>query len=274
MNEQIRPGTRIFLGIVTAIVAIWLIAPMFIVFPISFSGDPSFQFPPRSWSTRWYESFFTNRQWTDALGNSALIGLLVAIFATALGTIAALAINRSTSRLAGSAQALMLTPMIVPPIIAGAGIYTFFLRTDLVGTIFGFVMVHITLALPLVTIAVNASLSGYDRSLELAAASLGAGRLKTFFTVTVPLIAPGMMAGLVFAFVTSFDEVIVSQFMVSPALQTLPIMMYTSVTRTTDPTIAAAAAMVLAAVIIAFCLYQFVVAPLTRRSRGQASDVA
>lgn len=268
MNDRIARSTKILLSIVVGIVAVWLIAPMLIVFPLSFSGDPSFQFPPRSWSTRWYASFFQNSQWTDALGNSLLIGLLAALGATLLGTIAALAINRSTSRLAASASSLMLTPMIIPPIIAGAGIYTFFLRAGLVGTIVGFVLVHITLAIPLVVIAVNASLSGYDRSLELAAASLGAGRLKTFLTVTMPLIAPGMLAGVVFAFSTSFDEVIVSQFMVSPALQTLPIMMYTSVTRSTDPTIAAAAALVLGAVLVAFCLYQFVVVPISRRSRG------
>ena len=271
MNSEVRPFTRVALGIITALIAVWLIAPMFIVFPLSFSAEPSFQFPPREWSTRWYESFFTNSQWTDALGNSAIIGTMVAIIATTLGTFAALAINRSKSRIAGTVQTLMLTPLIIPPIIAGAGIYTFFLQTDLVGTIFGFVLVHVTLALPLVVIAVNASLSGYDRNLELAAASLGAARLKTFFTVTVPLILPGILAGAVFAFVTSFDEVIVAQFMVSPSLQTLPMMMYTSVTRTTDPTIAAAAALVLAAVIIAFCLYQFVAAPLIRRSRGGAT---
>lgn len=270
MNE-IRPATKALLGVLTVIVALWLIAPMFIVFPISFSADPSFQFPPRGWSTRWYESFFTNPQWMKSLGNSALIALFASIVATTIGTVAAIAINRSQSRFAGAAQTLMLTPMIVPPIIAGAGIYTFFLKSGLVGSLFGFVMVHVTLAIPLVVIAVNASLSGYDRSLELAAASLGAGRLKTFFTVTVPLIAPGVAAGAVFAFVTSFDEVIVSQFMVSPSLQTLPIMMYSSVTRTTDPTIAAAASLILAAIIFAFFFFQFVVAPLARRSRGRVS---
>lgn len=270
MND-VRPMTKVMLGLVAVIVGIWLIAPMFIVFPISFSADASFQFPPREWSTRWYESFFNNPQWTKALANSALIGLVTAIVATALGTLAAIGINRSESRLASSASTLMLTPMIVPPIIAGAGIYMFFLRTGLVGTLFGFVMVHVTLAIPLVVIAVNASLSGYDRSLELAAASLGAGRLKTFFTVTVPLIAPGVAAGAVFAFVTSFDEVIVSQFMVNAGMQTLPIMMYSSVTRTTDPTIAAAAALILGVILFAFIFFQFVVSPLARRSRGRAA---
>lgn len=272
MKTEVQPLTKVLLAIVAAIVTIWLIAPMLIVFPISFSGDPSFQFPPRSWSTRWYTSFFTNTQWTEALGNSLIIGVLVALLAGALGTIVALAINRSESRLAGMAQTLMLTPLIVPPIIAGAGIYTFFLNTNLVGTYFGFVLVHTTLAIPLVIIAVNASLSGYDRSLEQAAASLGAGRLKTFFTVTTPLIAPGILAGAIFAFSTSFDEVIVSQFMVSPGLQTLPMMMYTSVTRSTDPTIAAAASLIVSAIILAFCLYQFVVVPISRRSRGVAQE--
>jgi putative spermidine/putrescine transport system permease protein len=269
--NSVKPFTKIILGVITVIVALWLVAPMFIVFPISFSADASFQFPPREWSVRWYESFFSNRQWLSSLGNSALIGLLAAIIAAALGTVAAIALNRSQSRISNGLQTLMLTPMIVPPIIAGAGIYTFFLNTGMVGTLYGFVLVHVCLGIPLVVIAVNASLSGYDRSLELAAASLGAGRLKTFFTITVPLIAPGVAAGLVFAFVTSFDEVIVSQFIVSPSLQTLPMMMYNSVTRTTDPTIAAAAALILAGILLAFALYQFVVLPLASRSKRLAT---
>lgn len=266
--NTIKPLTKILLGIIVTIVAIWLIAPMLIVFPISFSKDPSFQFPPREYSTVWYESFFTNPSWLEALTNSLIIGVLASILATTIGTVAALAINRSQNRIARTASALMLTPMIVPPIIAGAGIYHFFLETNLVGTIIGFLFVHTALALPLVIIAVNASLSGYDRTLELAAASLGANRFKTFYTVTLPLIAPGVGAGAIFAFVTSFDEVIVSQFIVNPSLQTLPIKMYTSVSRTTDPTIAAAAALILGAILIAFTLYQFVVTPLTNKARG------
>ena len=213
MNES-KSSTRIVLGIFAVITSIWLVAPMFAVVPISFAENASFQFPPQGFSTRWYESFFRDPSWLRALGNSVLIGLLAAIVAVPLGTIAALAINRSTSRLA--------------------------------------------------------SLAGYDRSLELAAASLGANPLRTFFTVTVPLIAPGVAAGAVFAFVTSFDEVIVSQFMVSPALQTLPIAMYASVTRSTDPTIAAVATLILVSVLIGFCFYRFVVVPLSQRRGAKA----
>lgn len=271
MNES-KSLTRILLGIFAVATSIWLVAPMFVVVPISFAENASFQFPPQGFSTRWYEQFFSDPRWLTALGNSAIIGLLTAVIAAPLGTIAALAINRSTSSLANWAQTLMLTPMIVPPIIAGAGIYTFFLQTDLVGTMVGFILVHVCLALPLVVIAVNASLAGYDRSLELAASSLGANRLRTFLTITVPLIAPGIAAGAVFAFVTSFDEVIVSQFMVSPALQTLPLAMYSSVTRSTDPTIAAVATLILLSVVVGFLLYRFIVVPLSRRRSGQTKE--
>lgn len=257
--------SQALLGTFAVLTCILLVAPMFVVIPISFAGNASFQFPPQEWSTRWYERFFTDQSWLRALGASLMVGISTAVIASVLGTLAALAINRSESRIATWAQSIMLTPMIVPAIIAGAGIYTFFLQTNMVGNLFAFTLVHVCLALPLVMIAVNASLSGYDRSLELAAASLGANRLRTFFTVTVPLIAPGVAAGAVFAFVTSLDEVIISQFMVSPQLQTLPIAMYSSVTRDTDPTIAAAATLILTSVVVGFLIYTLVVVPLSKR---------
>ena len=257
--------SRILLASFAVFTSVWLVAPMFMVVPISFAENASFRFPPQGFSTRWYEQFFNDPSWLDVLGNSLFIGLLTVAIAAPLGTVVALAINRSQSSFAGWAQMIMITPMIVPPIIAGAGIYRFFLYTDLVGTFFGFVFVHVTLALPLVMIAVNATLAGYDRTLELAASSLGASRLKTFLTITVPLIAPGVAAGGVFAFVISFDEIIISQFMVSPALQTLPVAMYSSVTRSTDPTIAAVATLILLTVIVGFAFYHLVVLPLSKR---------
>lgn len=267
MNTS-KSATRIILGIVAIFICIWLVAPMFVVVPISFTDRASFQFPPQGYSMRWYEKFFSDPNWLKALGNSVVIGLLTALIAAPLGTIAALAINRSKSRFAAWAQGAMLTPMIIPAIIAGAGVYTMFLNAGLVGNMAAFVLVHVCLALPLVVIAVNASLAGYDPTLELAAASLGANKLRTFFTVTVPLIAPGVAAGAVFAFVTSLDEVIISQFMVSPTLQTLPIAMYASVTRDTDPTIAAAATLIIAAVVIGFLFYTLVVQRLAKRKGG------
>lgn len=265
MNELGNPIAKSLLGVFAALVLVWLIAPMVVIFPISFAGEASFQFPPRSWSLRWYEAFFHGDEWMNALRNSFLIAIMVAALALTLGTVAAIAMFRARNKLAKSVQALLLTPMIVPPIIAGAGVYIFFLKTGLVGTFFGFVMVHTTLALPFVVIAIGASLATYDTTYERAAASLGAGRLRTFTSVTMPLLAPGMLAGAVFAFVTSFDEIIIAQFMVSPSLETLPMMMYTSVMRTTDPTIASAAALVLSVTLIVFVFYQLVIAPARRR---------
>jgi putative spermidine/putrescine transport system permease protein len=126
------------------------------------------------------------------------------------------------------------------------GLYAMFLRLNLLGTTLGFVVAHSVLALPFVIIPVSASLQGFDRRLEDAAAICGAGRWTVFRTVTLPIVAPGVMSGALFAFATSFDEVVLSLFIQSPYLQTLPVRMYSSVTRDTDPTIAAAATLILA----------------------------
>jgi putative spermidine/putrescine transport system permease protein len=136
--------------------------------------------------------------------------------------------------------------MLVPVIVIAIGLYALFLRLNLLGTTFGFVVAHSVLALPFVIIPVMASLQGFDRRLEDAAAICGAGRWTAFRTVTLPLVAPGVLSGAVFAFATSFDEVVLSLFIQSPYLQTLPVRMYSSVTRDTDPTIAAAATLILA----------------------------
>lgn len=139
----------------------------------------------------------------------------------------------------------LLAPMVVPGIVVAIGIYAVFLKLGLVGTVIGFVLAHTVLALPFTVIAITAGFAGFDDRLELAALSLGASRLKTFLTVTLPNIVPGIVSGALFAFVTSFDEVVLSLFIKSPYLNTLPVLMYASVTRDTDPTLAAAATVIL-----------------------------
>ncbi|WP_311479175.1 ABC transporter permease [uncultured Gulosibacter sp.] len=275
MERRFRVG-RLLLALFAGLTVIWLIAPMFIVVPISLTSQASFQFPPQGWSFRWYEQFFTNQKWLSSLGNTLLIGVATVVIATPIGTVAALALSKAKGKWVNAVRGLMLTPMIVPAIIAGAGVYTFFLQTKLIGNILAFTLVHVCLALPMVIIAVNASLSGYDETLEKAAMSLGANRFTAFLTVTVPIIAPGIAAGAVFAFVTSFDEIIISQFMVTPSLQTLPTAMYASVTRDTDPTIAAAATMILAAVLLGFVLYRFVAkrSAVTKRNKVAKASVS
>lgn len=244
--NRIHPVTRVILWVISMIVALWLIAPTLVVIPLSFTGKASFVFPPESWSLRWYESFFSSPQWTTTLMNSLLIGLLVALLATVLGLLAVLGLRALTNKkLATTLRIGLLAPMVVPGIVVAIGIYAVFLELGLVGTIPGFVFAHTVLALPFTVIAITAGFAGFDERLELASLSLGASRMTTFFTVTLPNIVPGMVSGALFAFVTSFDEVVLSLFIKSPYINTLPVLMYASVTRDTDPTLAAAATVIL-----------------------------
>ncbi|MDT5280484.1 MAG: putative spermidine/putrescine transport system permease protein [Mycobacterium sp.] len=246
---MIRHGSAVWrtaLMVFCVLVAVWLVAPSLIVIPLSFTNRPSFNFPPSGWSTTWYANFFSDPTWILALQASIRVGLLVTLVATICGTAAAVALSRTRFVGDQGVRALLLSPMIVPVIVVSIGTYAIYLRLNLLGTTTGFVLAHSVLALPFVIIPVSASLQGFDRRLEDAAAICGANRWATFRTVTLPLVAPGVMSGALFAFATSFDEVVVSLFIQSPYLQTLPVRMYSSVTRDTDPTIAAAATLILA----------------------------
>lgn len=241
-----KPLTIGLLVTYAVIVAAILVLPTLVVIPLSFTDKASLAFPPEGWSTRWYQNFFKDPAWMRAFGNSILVGLIVTVLATAIGTAAAVGLKRWHNRkAAGIAQALFLAPMVVPAIIIAIGIYAVFLQNQLLGTVQGFVMAHTVLAMPFVIVSVSATLATYDERLTLAAISLGASRWETFRRVTLPLIFPGVISGALFAFVTSFDEVVVSIFIKSPYLETLPVKMYASVTRDTDPTIAAAATMIM-----------------------------
>jgi putative spermidine/putrescine transport system permease protein len=243
----------IFLKIVGALVALWLILPILVVIPLSFNGQASFDFPPESWSTRWYDNLFTNPEWRDSLVHSLEIALLVVVCATVLGTACAVGLDRS--RIPGKTliRALILSPMIIPVVIVAVGVYAVFLPWQLIGHELGFVVAHTALAVPFVVVTVSASLNGFDRRLEQAAASLGASPLTTFFRVTLPLILPGVFAGAVLAFITSFDEVVVALFLSTPNLRTVPVQMFNTL-QNVDPTIAAASTLVLFATTIVVLL--------------------
>ena len=235
---------RLLLGLTCLLIAVWLVAPTLVVIPMSFADKKSLAFPPTGFSLRWYENFFTNPQWFGSLVTSARIALMVAVVATVIGTMAAIGIERMKSRAGGLIRAVLITPMIVPGVVLAVGIYAVYLDTQLVGTWTGYVLAHTLLAIPFVVIAVGANLAVFDARLEIAAASLGASRLTTFFTITLPLILPGILSGALFAFVTSFDEVIVSLFITSPQLKTLPVQIFASMTRDADPTVAAVGSLI------------------------------
>jgi putative spermidine/putrescine transport system permease protein len=236
----------LFLKLFGGLVAAWLVIPILIILPISFNGQASFRFPPDSWSFRWYDNLFSSPEWRDAIFNSFQVALLVVLCATVLGTLCALGLDRGKIPGKGIVQALVLSPMIVPLVVIAVGVYAVFLPWQLVGTTLGFVVAHTALAIPFVVVSVLTSLRGFDRSLEQAAASLGASPITTFFRVTLPLIAPGLLAGAVLAFVTSFDEVVVALFVASPEKRTVPVQMFDTL-QNVDPTVAAASTLVLGA---------------------------
>jgi putative spermidine/putrescine transport system permease protein len=245
--------------IAVVIVGIILLAPTLVVIPMSFSAGNTFQFPPSEWSIRWYESFFTSVKWQRALQNSITIGLIVMVVATVLGTAASIAIHRHRGRrLAAAGQGLLTLPLAVPNIVIAVAIYMVFLQWGLSGSVLGFVMAHTVLAIPFVLVAVGASLSQFDRRLTDAGASLGAAPPSVFRRITLPLILPGVLSGAVFAFVTSFDEVVVALFLKSPRLTTLPALMYDSVTLEIDPTIAAASSIVVVATSLVILIPQLI----------------
>lgn len=227
-----------------ALVALWMVAPPLVVIPMSFNARRSLAFP-EEYSLRWYEQFFTDSEWISSLQNSLSIGLQVMVVAVLVGTMASFAIVRGRFRGRNLLEMVGIAPLVVPLVVLGIGMYAVFLDWGLVGTPVGFIAAHSVLATPYVIITVASSLRVMDRDLERAAAVLGARPVRVFWRVTLPAITPGMLAGALFAFVTSFDEVVVALFISNPALRTLPVVMYNNVTRDINPTIAAASTLIL-----------------------------
>lgn len=237
MHEAPKVGWGLRLW--ACIVGLILIAPSLVVVPLSFTGIKSFRFPPPSWSMQWYQNIWQDPDWRDAVITSLQVALVVTVIATVTGTLAALGLHRSGSRVAKTASGVILAPMIVPGIVAAVAIYSVFLAWGLTGNFLGFVLAHVVLAVPFVLVAVTASLHGTDPVQLRAAASLGANPWQAFWLVTLPAIRPGVLSGALFAFVTSFDEVVVAIFLQSPQIRTLPVQMFVSVVNQVDPTIAA-----------------------------------
>lgn len=236
---------RIGLWIVCVIVGVWLIAPTLIVIPMSFNEQRSLAFPPQGFSLRWYENFFSNPQWVGGLLNSVQIGILTAVIATTIGTLAAYGLSKVSGIRQAFGRNFMILPMVIPSVIFGVGLYSLFLNLGLVGTLPGFLLAHTVLSVPYVVVTVGSTLAAYDTQLERAAWVCGANKVRAFLTVTVPVLLPGILSGAFFAFITSFDEVVVSMFISSPYLQTLPVRMFAGMQREVDPTIAAAATLIM-----------------------------
>jgi putative spermidine/putrescine transport system permease protein len=242
-------GFRVICGLIF----FFLIAPIVIIIPLSFNAQDFFTFTPEmlrldpaGFSLKHYHDFFTNPDWQLPLWNSLAIAPVATLIAVALGTLAAIGLSQSHVPFKGAIMAILISPMIVPLIISAAGMYFFYSRVGLQGTYWGVVLAHAALGIPFVIITVTATLVGFDRSLTRAAASLGADPVRTFFKVQMPLIMPGVVAGALFAFITSFDEVVVVLFLGAPGDKTLPWQMFTGLREQISPTILAAATVLVA----------------------------
>ncbi len=222
-------------------VFLFLVMPILVIIPLSFSSEPWFTYPLPGFSLKWYQDFFFNERWTVAIENSVIVGVFSTLLSTILGTLAALGLSRGNVPFAGLIMSILISPMIVPVVIVAVAMFFGYAAIGLNNTYLGLILSHATLATPFVVITVTATLSGFDRSLTRAAASLGATPITAFRMVTLPLIAPGVISGALFAFVTSWDEVVVALFLSSPEQRTLPRQMFSGIREQISPTITAAA---------------------------------
>lgn len=222
-----------------ALILLVMIAPIVVVIVLSFSSASYLTFPPPAFGLRWYREYLGSRDWLAATALSIEVAMAVVILSTFLGTLATLGLARLPRIARMLATGLILSPLIVPVIIVAIGVYYAFARYGLVGTPTGLILAHTCMAVPFVVTSVGASLAGFDRRLEMAALSLGATPFGTFRQVTLPLIMPGVLVGALFAFITSFDELVVALFLSGANAVTLPRRMWEDLRYALDPTIAA-----------------------------------
>ena len=272
---------------ICGLIFLFLIAPILVVFPLSFNIEPYFSFTegmlnfePEAYSLRWYKDIlyngmvnpmeiqgwwsdlWANSQWIRSIRNSFIIGIFSTLIATSIGTLAAIGLSRSEMPYRRPIMALLISPMVVPLVIIASGLFFFFSDVGIAKTYIGVILAHAVLGTPYVIITVTATLVGFDKSLTRAAGSLGAGPVNTFFKIQMPLILPGVISGALFAFITSFDEVVVVLQLADVRQRTIPRQMFSGIREQISPTILAVATIL---VIISIILLT-VVELLRRRS--------
>ncbi|HKS14139.1 MAG TPA: ABC transporter permease [Pseudomonas sp.] len=258
------PGLRLSLMLTTTAIAGFLLLPIVFIVLLSFGSSQWMVFPPPGWSTKWYLQFFANEQWMASVWASLKVALLTTAGAIALGLPSAFALVRGRFPGREMMYALFTLPMIVPLVTIAVAVYALFLKTGLTGTLTGFVISHVIVALPFTIISIINSLKLFDRSIEDAAVICGASRWQAIWRVTFPAIRPGLAAGALFAFLVSWDEVVMSVMMGSPTLQTLPVKMWTTLRQDLTPVIAVASTLLIGLSL----LIMMVAAGLRRRNEA------
>jgi putative spermidine/putrescine transport system permease protein len=237
-------GWWAFRGLCVAVM-VYLLVPILVIMPLSFSDSTFLVYPITDWSLRWYENLFSSADWARATRNSFIVAPAATVLATVLGVTAAVGLARANFPFKGLLVSLLIAPMVVPVVIIGVSTYLLFANIGMADTYAGLIIVHAALGAPFVLTTVLATLQGFDNNLVRASLASGATPLATFFRVTLPVIAPGVISGALFAFATSFDEVVVTLFLAGPEQSTLPRQMFAGIRENISPTIAAVATLLI-----------------------------
>ena len=252
--------------ILATLVALFLLLPIVIVVPMSFSTAISFEFPPPGYSLGYYAKYFTSEEWLEPTLNSVVIALGATVLTMLLVVPAAFGYVRYRFRGKAFVNLLMMAPLVVPHVVSALAYYGFLGRARLTGTHLGVIVAHGVLAVPVAFLVITATLKGFDRNLERAAMSSGAGPLRTFFHVTLPVLRPGMLVGALFAFLSSFNEAVVVIFIGGRQATTLPKKMYESIRLESDPVIA-----VVSTLLVSLVVFGVLVSVVLRRRAANAT---
>ena len=233
------------LRVFCVLLLIFLLLPILVIIPLSFSSSSFLAYPMPGWSLQWYDNLFTSPEWVRAAKNSFIVAPSAALIATVLGTVAAVGLARVQFFGKGLLMSILILPMVVPVVVVAIATYLLFAKVGLSDSYTGLIIVHAALGAPFVLTTVIATLQNFNQNLVRASRSLGAGPIETFFRVTLPVIAPGVISGALFAFAISFDEVVVTLFLAGPTQTTLPRQMFTGIRENITPTIAAVATLLI-----------------------------
>ncbi|TIX90211.1 ABC transporter permease [Rhizobium sp. P44RR-XXIV] len=239
---------------ITVLTAAFLLLPILFIAALSFGSSQWLIFPPPGWTLRWYGELLSDPQWLESAWTSFRIAVLVTVLSVLLGLVTSFGLVRGKFLFRDALKALFLTPMILPVVVFAVALYAFFLRIGLGGTLVGFVLSHLVLALPFSILSISSALEGFDKSIEDAAVLCGASPLEAKIRVTLPAISHGLFSAAVFSFLTSWDEVVVAIFMASPTLQTLPVKVWTTLRQDLTPVVAAASTLLILLTVILMAL--------------------
>ena len=246
LNFDRLGALRYVLGGISVLVATFLLLPILLIVALSFGSSQWLEFPPPGWTLRWYQELFADDTWLDAVLTSFEIALIVTVLSTVIGLMASFGLTRGTFKGREALRALFLTPMVLPVVVLAVALYALFLRLHLNGTLIGFVIAHLVIALPFSIISISNSLELFDKSIEDAAVLCGASPLEAKLRVTLPGIKLGILGAAIFSFLASWDEVVIAIFMASPDLQTLPVRIWGTLRQDLTPIIAAVSTLLVA----------------------------